>query len=377
MSLYLTEAEVGELCSPEAAFAAVEGSLHRQNHREIANPARVRLDIPDGVFAVMPCVDRGLGLAGLKTFAWTPGGAPFLVVLLSLAEHRIEAVLEAAALGELRTAAASAVAARHLARPDATTLGIFECGRQAASHVVALRAAFPAIEHVIVHGRSAERRDAFCREHDARPAASPAEAARCDIVVTATTSTELVVRGKWLTAGAFVCAVGANEPASRELDDEVLLRAATISVDLLEQARAEVGDLIDPARRGVVRWSDVVELHTIVAGDTPGRQSDAEITLFKSSGLAAWDLALAHTWSSSPGCVRERRASTRRRLRRPRARHPHARGCVRAALVSSDSSRSDRRRSRRAAGRDGARGSGTARSAPRSANRFAETRTRR
>jgi len=293
MTLYLTEAEVAELGSPDAAFTAVEGSLRRQSRGEIANPARVRLDIPDGVFAVMPCVDRGLGLAGLKTFAWTPGGAPFLVVLLSLAGHRIEAVLEAATLGELRTAAASAVAARHLARPDTTTLGIFGCGRQAASHVVALRAAFPAIDQVIVHGRSAERLDAFCRAHDGRAAASAAEAAGCDIVVTATTSSEPVVRGEWLADGAFVCAVGANEPVARELDDDVLTRAATISVDLLEQARAEAGDLIDPVRRGLMRFDDLVELHAIVAGDAPGRRSDAEITLFKSSGLAAWDLALA------------------------------------------------------------------------------------
>ncbi|MDX6387951.1 MAG: hypothetical protein QOD85_1753 [Gaiellaceae bacterium] len=293
MSLYLTEAEVADLGSPAAAFAAVEGSLRRQARGEIANPARVRLDIPDGVFAVMPCVDHGLGLDGLKTFAWTPGGAPFLVVLLSLAEHRVEAVLEAATLGELRTAAASAVAAQHLARPDATTLGIFGCGRQAASHVVALRAAFPAIAEVIVHGRSTERLDAFCREHGARAATSAAESAGCDIVVTATTSTEPVVRGEWLADGAFICAVGANEPGSRELDDEVLTRSAMLSVDLLEQAQAEAGDLIDPARRGVVRWGDVVELHAIVAGNAPGRRSDAEITLFKSSGLAAWDLALA------------------------------------------------------------------------------------
>ena len=122
-----------------AAADAVEGSFARLARGEVDNPPRVRLAIPDGQFAVMPCVDRGLGLAGLKTFAWTPGGTPFLVVLMTIDEPEIVAVLEADTLGQLRTAAASAVAAKHLARAGAASLGVIGCGRQAASHVAALR----------------------------------------------------------------------------------------------------------------------------------------------------------------------------------------------------------------------------------------------
>ncbi|HEY2326265.1 MAG TPA: hypothetical protein VGH52_02140, partial [Gaiellaceae bacterium] len=101
MPLYVTEAEVGNLLTPADAFVAVEASLRRGAAGEIDQAARTRLPIPDGVFAVMPCVDRGLGLAGLKTYAWTPGSTPFLVVLFSL-DGKLEAVLEADRLGQVR-----------------------------------------------------------------------------------------------------------------------------------------------------------------------------------------------------------------------------------------------------------------------------------
>ena len=194
----------------------------------IDNPPRVRAELPDGVFAVMPCVDHELGYAGLKSFLWLPGGAPFLVVLFSLAHARIEAVVEADRLGELRTAAASAVAAKHLARSDARTLGVFGCGRQAASHVAALRTALPSLERVLVSCRDAARRAVFCAEHGCEEA-TPEEVGACDVVVTATTAREPVLRGEWLRPGAFVCAVGANDPGARELDDGVLRLAGVRS----------------------------------------------------------------------------------------------------------------------------------------------------
>jgi ornithine cyclodeaminase/alanine dehydrogenase len=293
MSLYVNEQQVSELLTPADAMTAVEACFGRLARGVIDNPARVRADVPGGVFAVMPCVDHELGYAGLKSFLWLPGGTPFVVVLFSLEHARLEAVVEADALGQLRTAAASAVAAKFLARSDARTLGIFGCGRQAASHVKALRIALPSLGRVLVHCRDGARRAAFCRAHDCEEAGSAREAGACDVVVTATTSDEPVLRGEWLSDGAFVCAVGANAPASRELDDDVLLRAAFVCTDARPQAQVEAGDLIDPVGRGVLEWSAVHELHDVVTGRLPGRPSDRAITLFKSNGLAAWDLALA------------------------------------------------------------------------------------
>jgi alanine dehydrogenase len=290
---YLTEADVARLLTPAVAADAVEGSFARLAAGEVDNPPRVRLPIPDGQFAVMPCVDRGLGLAGLKTFAWTPGGTPFLVVLMTIHEPEIVAVLEADTLGQLRTAAASAVAAKHLARAGAASLGVIGCGRQAASHVAALRVQLPSVERVVVYCRDANARDVFCREHDCEPARSAGDAAACDVVVTATTSGAPVLHGESLHSGALVIAVGANDPGARELDDAALGRMAGIYVDSREQAREEAGDLIDPAARGLLRWDDVYELQDVVAGTVPGRVRDDDVLLFKSSGLAAWDLAVA------------------------------------------------------------------------------------
>lgn len=284
MPRYISEAEVRHLLTPAVAFAAVGVSFERQARGEIDNPARVQLPIPGGSFAVMPCVDRGLGYAAVKTFAWTPTGRSFLVVLLSLDPAEVVAIVEAAALGELRTAAASAVAARHLARDGAATLGVIGCGAQAGSHVTALRAALPELGRVLVSCRDAGRRAAFCRQHHCEEASSQ-EAGGCDLVLTATTSREPVLRGEWLCPGATVLAIGANEPDARELDDAVLERAASVWTDSQEQGLAESADL--RAAR------EVHELQRAVAGERTGRASDDEIVVFKSNGLAAWDLAVA------------------------------------------------------------------------------------
>ena len=293
MPLYLTEAEVAELLTPAEAFAAVEASFGRLARGRVDNPSRVRAALPDGDFAVMPCVDHELGFAGLKTFAWLPGGTPFLVVLFSIAEARIEAIIEADTLGQRRTAAASAVAAKHLARAGATTLGVIGCGRQAASHIAALRVALPELERVLVSCRDEGRLQAFCAQHGCDPAESPREAAECDVVVTVTTSRDPVVRGEWLRDGALVCAVGASEPDARELDDVVLQRAAFVCCDSREQSQAESGDLIDPVAHGILDWPRVHELQDVIAGELPGRSRDDDVVVFKSNGIAAWDLAAA------------------------------------------------------------------------------------
>jgi alanine dehydrogenase len=273
--VHVTEAQVAELLTPTEALAAVEQSFGRLARGAVDNPPRVRADLPGGVLAVMPCVDRELGYAGSKLYVWLPAGTSFLVVLFSLETAELVAVLEADTLGQRRTAAASAVAALRLARTGARTLGVFGAGRQAAAHVAALRDALPSIEQVHVAGRGAslaERR----------------AAGGCDIVVTATTSKEPVLRGEWLSEGAFVCGVGANDPGSRELDDAVLERASFLCCDSRQQSQLEAGDLI-----GRVDWETVRELQDVVSGASPGRTDDREIALFKSNGLAAWDLAAA------------------------------------------------------------------------------------
>jgi ornithine cyclodeaminase/alanine dehydrogenase-like protein (mu-crystallin family) len=287
---YLTEEDVAARLTPAAAFAAVESSLGRQARGEVESRPRQKIHLADGDFAVMQAVDRGLGLAGIKTYVWVPAGAAFAVVLFSLAEGSVEAVIEADRLGRLRTGAASAVAATRLARPGATTLGVIGCGHQAESHVVALRAALPTIERTVVHCRDVRRLEDFCARLDCEPGAS-SDAGGQEIVVTATTSVDPVLRGEWLRPGALVCAIGANAPEKRELDRVVLERAAFVCTDSVADARLEAGDLIEPVARGTLDWLEVHELHEVVAGEVAGRGGDDDIVVFKSNGIAAWDLA--------------------------------------------------------------------------------------
>ena len=291
--VYVTEQHVAEVLTPVEARIAVHASLERLARGVIDNPPRMRAELPGGVFAVMPCVDRELGYAGLKTYAWLPGGTPFLVVLFSIERAEIAAIVEADILGRRRTAAASAVAAQRLARDGASSLGVIGCGRQAASHVAALRDALPGIERVRVFAPNGERLAAFCAEHACEPAADARSAGECDIVVTATTSKEPVLRGDWLREGALVIAIGANDPGARELDDAVLQRATFVCSDSRDQAREEAGDLIEPVARGVLDWREIHELPDVVAGKLTARTSESDIVVFKSNGLAAWDLAAA------------------------------------------------------------------------------------
>jgi alanine dehydrogenase len=290
--LYLTEAEVTELLTPADALDAVESCLHRLAAGAIENRPRSRTALEGGALAVMWAVDRELELAGLKSYAWLPEGTPFVVVLFDTAKAELAAVIEADKLGQLRTGAASGVAARHLAKPDAASLGIIGCGWQARSQVECIREALPGIERVVAYCRNEQRLGAFCKELGAEAGESHRDPASQDVVVTATTSRDPVLLGEWLQPGALVCAVGANEARRRELDNVALERAAFVCCDLREQAQIESGDLIEPVEAGVLDWLEVHELHEVVSGELPGRQDDADIVVFKSNGIAAWDVAI-------------------------------------------------------------------------------------
>ena len=202
------------------------------------------------------------------------------------------AVVEADHLGRLRTGAASGVAAKHLARRGAATLGVIGCGRQAETQVACIRAAVPSIERVVAYCRTPERLAAFCERVGAEAGESHRDAGAQDVVVTITTSRDPVLRGEWLRPGALVCAAGANVVTRRELDNAVLGRASFVCCDSKEQARLESGDLVEPVQAGVLDWLEVHELHEVVSGEVVGRQSDEDMVVFKSNGLAAWDVAL-------------------------------------------------------------------------------------
>ena len=293
MPLYLTETEVAELLTPADAVEAIEACFGRMAAGSVENRPRYRLGLEEGALAVMAAADLGLGYAGAKVYAGFRDGARFVVLLFRADSPELVAVIEADKLGQLRTGAASGVAARYLAASGATSLGIIGCGWQAESQLACIRAALPQLERVVVFCRTEERLQAFCAEHGAEPGESHQDPAACDVVVTATTSRDPVLRGEWLRAGSLVCAVGANDGRRRELDNVVLERAGFVCCDSRDDARLESGDLIEPVESGVLDWLEVHELQEVVGGEVAGRQSDDDIVVFKSNGLAAWDVAVA------------------------------------------------------------------------------------
>jgi ornithine cyclodeaminase/alanine dehydrogenase-like protein (mu-crystallin family) len=290
--LYLTESDVDALVEPATAVAAIEASFLRMAAGEVEIAPRRRLPLPEGALADMVASDPGVGLAGGKLYAATPNGVTFVVCLFDAESSELVAVLEADRLGQLRTGAASGVAARHLGRRGARRLGVIGCGHQAETQVACIRAAVPGIERVVAYCRTQERLAAFCDRTGAEPGESHRDAAASEIVVTITTSRDPVLRGEWLAPGTLVAAAGANVVSRRELDNAVLARAQFVCCDWLEQAKLESGDLVEPVAAGVLDWLEVHELHEVVSGAVVGRQSDDDIVVFKSNGLAAWDVAL-------------------------------------------------------------------------------------
>ncbi len=300
MALLLTEEDVRALLPMKLALEAVEECFVRQANGDVAVEPRRRIEFAERAFLhSMAAADRAGGYFGAKLYTTGRGPARFLVLLYSAETSRLLALIEADALGQLRTGAVSGIGTKYLSRPEARTLGMIGTGYQARTQLEAI-AAVRRIERVRAYGRDPERRSEFAREMSAKlglavEAVESAERAvrGADIVVTATSASRPVLEGKWLAEGAHLNAMGANWAHKREIDDDAVRRAALIAVESVEQAKLEAGDLIQAFAGDLAQWGAVHELAGIVAGRAAGRTSANEITLFKSVGIAAWDVAVA------------------------------------------------------------------------------------
>jgi alanine dehydrogenase len=298
--LLLSENDVRELLTMPLALEAIEEVFRRMAAGETVLHVRRRMQLPDNAFLhYMAGADIVSGYMGMKIYTSVRGALRFLVPLYRAETGELLALIEADYLGQMRTGAASGVATKFMARAEAKTAGIIGTGLQARSQLEAI-CAVRKFTSIRAFGRDVDKRAVFAREMGARlgvvvtPAASTEEAVRgADVVVTATTSSRPVVHGAWLAPGAHINAVGANFPQKRELDDEAVARATVIAADSLEESKVESGDLIETIGRKPNGWAGVLELAEIVAGKQPGRASPADITLFKSNGIAVEDVAVA------------------------------------------------------------------------------------
>jgi ornithine cyclodeaminase/alanine dehydrogenase-like protein (mu-crystallin family) len=298
--LYLTESQVRDLLPMDRAIDLVEAGLRHWAAGRAENHPRRRLQLgSSAMLHYMTALDLETGYLGAKLYTTHPEtGAHFFVLLFSAAGRPL-ASIEANVLGQIRTGAATGVATRCLARPDAGVVGVIGSGFQARTQLEAV-ARVRSIRQAKVFSRSPENRAGFAKAMEAAlnlpvvPVASAREAAEeADIVITATNARDPVLAGEWLEPGMHVNAVGSNHARRRELDAEAVRRADLIVADSVEQARAESGDLIQAFETQGGRWEAVVELRDVVAGTAPGRSRIDQITLFKSNGLALEDIAVA------------------------------------------------------------------------------------
>jgi len=253
------------------------------------------------VLLVMPCYDAALPGLGTKLLTAFDNAAQRLqatYVLLDPVTGKLRALMAANYLTDIRTAATSAVATRHMARRDAKVLGVFGTGRQARSHFKVMTAVHR-FERILVCGSSADRSRAFATAMASEfgLTVEPADARTCaseaDVICTCTTSSTSVLEGKWLRPGTHLNLAGAFQPDKREVDSETM-RRARIVVETYESAFAEAGDLLIPMSEGVIGREHVIaDLHEITSGKKVGRTSADEITLFKNLGCALEDLATA------------------------------------------------------------------------------------
>ena len=300
-TLFLDEACVLSLVTMEDALQAVEEVFGEESRGGVFNVPRVRAPLKSGVLRITAGILSYRGYYGIKVTSSAVFGKSTGRTFYLYREETGDlcAIMQAFGLSTLRTGAASGIASKYLANEKAAVLGVLGSGRQAVTQVEAICRVLP-IRQVRVFSPTELHRERFCRDIarkldvKAVPVAHAELAVReSDVIVAATTSKTPVVCGQWLAPGAHVNAIGANHESRRELDREAVVNATFIATDDLEQVRYEAADIFDRVNEGVLAWEQVYSLADVVARRISGRSSPADITIFKSLGVATEDVALA------------------------------------------------------------------------------------
>ncbi len=297
MALFLTENDVKQVLTVAMALEAVESA-----HRDLAlgqaqDTPRARTRLPQTVLHILQGALPAQGVLGYKAYTSNRSGNRFLVHLFDAATGGLLAVIEADYMGMIRTGAASGVAARWLARPDAKVAGVFGAGWQAEGHVQAICAALP-LERVKVCSRKADKLASFCaRMSEATgvavvPAGAEEAVRDSDLVGTVTTAAQPLFETDWLAPGVHINAAGSNALIRPELSEATLRRASLLAVDAVPTALAEAGDLLPLLEKGRLHSRQLVELGDIIVGRHAGRTDAEQVTVFESQGLAIQDLAV-------------------------------------------------------------------------------------
>ena len=294
--LWITEADVAALLDMKGAIAAIERGLAAELRGAASDMLKthVRWGTSNTLHAIGAAFAED-GVVGTKTWAHTAGGATPLLILFDAVAGSLRAVVEAFALGQLRTGAVSGVATRWLAAEDADELAIIGTGRQALAQVAAVRAVRP-LRALRVFSPTAAHRERFAARAralfavDARATASVAEAVDgAPIVTLATRAREPFLDAGMLSRGAHVNAIGAITPDRMEFNTDCLARCGVVAADSLPAAQRLSREFQEHYGRSG-DWSSVVPLGRVVAGAR--RRPDTDLTLFKAMGMGVSDLAV-------------------------------------------------------------------------------------
>lgn len=308
--LLLSRRDLEDLLDFPSVIEALEGAFHAERRGQWDTPRRIAARTARGGLLAMPCgggSPEALGAKLVTTFPGNPAyGQPSVSGLYALFDPGTGlplAVMDGGYLTLVRTASVSALATRRLARPDARTLGLLGAGAQAGFHVRLLATVRP-IDTVVVWARRREAAASLLaslrplgdlgRVSSWRVAETPEAAAACDVVVTATSSAEPVLLGRWVLEGSHLNPIGAHTPRSRELDTEAVTRASVLAVETADTL-LEAGDfqMAEAEAGGVTRRvKTLADLLDPAPASEPARDPRA-ITIFKSCGVAFEDLAVA------------------------------------------------------------------------------------
>ena len=305
--LVLTAKEIEHLMPMEACIDLMAATLTELERGDLHQPLRtiMRPEGARGVMGLMPTHRHG-GAFGLKAICVFPGNPKRGldahqggVLLFSGETGELQAMFNASAITAIRTAAASGVATKLLAREAADDLTIIGAGVQARVHLEAMAAVRP-LKRVRVVSRNGAHSEQFASEmkdkfpFPVEPHTNTEEAlAGADLIVTCTNAKEPVLKREWISDGAHINAVGACIPTAREIDGATMA-AARLFVDRRESALHEAGDYVLAANEGLITPDSIeAELGELLTGDKEGRRSESELTLFKSLGIAVEDLASA------------------------------------------------------------------------------------
>ena len=293
-TLLLARADVERLLTPEVCIAAIEDAFRRHALGETAPPGILGMHAGAGSFHVKAAALDGAFAAKLNAnFPGNPArGLPTIqgvVIVCDAQDGRLLALMDSMAVTALRTAAASAVAAKYLSRENSETLLICGCGAQAPAQLAALLAVRRP-KRVLAYDLDSVR---AARLAGATPVCDLRSAvAESDILVTCTTARRYIITRDMVRPGTFIAAVGADHEDKQEIEPQLMARAKVVT-DLTEQAAA-IGDLHHAIAAGLMSRDGVhAQLGELVAGSKPGRERDDEITIFDSTGTGLQDAAAA------------------------------------------------------------------------------------